>query len=110
MNYYWNRPEGLLLYNLEYVDWGSQSIVQSKFQRTAPFLGERCSREHSRFLPSILFPNFSEKSFGKERAFLFRLRCRIRVLRERFTEGTAEHGNCVFLIKTFLEKKTDAVP
>jgi hypothetical protein len=33
-------PKARSVYNLEYVDWGSQSIVQSKFQRTASFLGK----------------------------------------------------------------------
>ncbi len=55
------------------------------------------------------FPEFFRKKFWKERSFLFRLRYRIRVLRERFIEGTAEHGSCIFLIKTFLDKKTNVL-
>ena len=40
---------------LEYLDWGSQSIVQSKFQRAASFLGERRPTRHFQFLRSIPF-------------------------------------------------------
>ena len=72
-----------------------------------PLVGERCSREHSHFGPSILFPNFSEKSFGKERDFLRLLRLSPGILRARFIEGIAEHGNWIFLIKTFLEIKSN---
>ena len=99
---YWDEPEGSPRINLEYVDWGSQSIVQSKFQRTAPFLGERCSREHSRFAPSILFRKNSEKYLGKNTK-----PCRLSTSPLAFAascliEGIAENAKCVFLIKTFL--------
>lgn len=40
---------------LEYVDWGSQSIAQSKFQRTDSFLGERVSAHAGFFRQSTLF-------------------------------------------------------
>ena len=96
------RTRRLARINLEYVDWGSQSIVQSKFQRTAPFLGERCSREHSRFAPSILFRKNSEKYLGKNVN-----PCRLSISPLAFAascliEGIAENAKCVFLIKTFL--------
>ena len=48
------------------VDWGSQSIAQSKFQRTAPNKG-KSSKETFSFFSVNTFPNFCEKSFGKER-------------------------------------------
>lgn len=54
------------------------------------------------------FPDFSEKSFVKEHYFLRPFVHLTRVSRERFTEGIAEHGNCIFLIKIFLDKKTNA--
>ena len=96
------RTRRLARINLEYVDWGSQSIVQSKFQRTAPFLGERCSREHSRFAPSILFRKNSEKYLGKNGK-----PCRLSISPLAFAascliEGIAENAKYVFLIKTFL--------
>ncbi len=54
------------------------------------------------------FPDFSEKSFVKERYFLRPFVYLARVFRERLPEGIAEHGNCIFIIKTFLDKKTNA--
>jgi len=50
------------------------------------------------------FPDFCEKSFVKEHYFLRPFVYRTRVFRKRFTEGIAEDGNCIFLIKTFLNK------
>lgn len=47
-------------------DWGFQSIAQSKFQRTASFLGERFPRRHFRSSSSTLFRNFFENLFWKE--------------------------------------------
>lgn len=51
---------------LEYFDWGSQSIAQSKFQRTTSFLGERFPRDHSRNLSSTFFRTFFRKTCWKE--------------------------------------------
>jgi hypothetical protein len=61
---------------LEYVDWGSQSIVQSKFQRTASRYGKDFQEDISISLRQYFF----RKTFGiiteKERSAFFPSDCR----------------------------------
>ena len=58
---YWNGPEGPFRINLEYVDWGSQSIVQSKFQRT----GSRYGKDFQEDICVLLRQYFSRKKRKK---------------------------------------------
>ena len=102
---YWNGPEGSFRINLEYDDWGSQSIAQSKFQRAFPLRKE--------FEEDIFF--FRRQQLSRK-SFRYFCRPTIRKLTSRnpiwrrllksVADGSADNGNWVRAFKRFLEQSS----
>lgn len=80
---------------LEYFDWGSQSIAQSKFQRTVPTEGKDFQENIRVFLRQYFFGK-NRKNVGRNENFSWPLEPRPRVWREALIEGIAEHANGIF--------------
>jgi hypothetical protein len=87
---------------LEYVDWGSQSIAQSKFQRTAPTKGKDFQEDIRIFCRQYFSRNFPKKVLGRNACLSGPLIASPALRREVLTEGTAENANRVSAFKTFL--------
>ncbi len=101
MNYLLERPEGRSVYNLEYVDWGSQSIVQSKFQRTASFLGKDV-QENIRVLVRQYFSRKFPKKVFRMNALLSSLRVpHSRLARRDASKGLRKMQNAFSLSRSF---------
>jgi hypothetical protein len=86
---------------------GPNQSYKVNFKEPLPARGKISKRTFA-FCSVNPFPENIRKSFGKERWFLGHFVRLARVWHEVLNEGIAEHGNCIFLIKTFLEKKSNA--
>jgi hypothetical protein len=87
---------------LEYVDWGSQSIAQSKFQRTGPTKGKDFQEDIWNFCRQYFSRKFPKKVLGRNACLSGPLIASLALCGAVLTEGTAENANAVFLFKTFL--------
>jgi hypothetical protein len=87
---------------LEYVDWGSQSIAQSKFQRTVPTEGKDFQEDIWNFCRQYFSRKFPKKVLGRNACLAGPLIASLALRHEVLTEGTAENANAVLAFKIFL--------
>ena len=85
---------------------GPNQSHKVNFKEPLPARGKISKRTFA-FFSVNPFPEKIRKKFWKGTPFSPPFVHLTRVFRERFTEGIAEHGNCIFLIKTFLDKKSN---
>jgi hypothetical protein len=86
---------------------GPNQSHKVNFKEPLPARGKISKRTFA-FISVNPFPENIRKKFWKGTLFSPPFVHLTRVYRERFTEGIAEHGNCIFLIKPFLDKKSNA--
>ena len=108
MNYLLGEPEGSPVLTWNMLIGGPNQSYKVNFKEPLPARGKISKRTFA-FCSVNPFPGNIRKKFWEGTLFSPPLVHLTRALRERFTEGSAEHGNCIFLIKTFLDKKTNAV-
>ena len=99
------KARSILTWNM--LIGGPNQSYKVNFKEPLPARGKISKRTFA-FCSVNTFPKFLQKSFGKERSSLDPVARLIRVWRGVSNCGSAQHGNCIFLIKTFLEKKANA--